>query len=110
MINNVVAGEGGRKLLQGRADPWDVWGSSGVIGAMRDQLSGQRELVLHRALHLVGWGWELVSSVPTESGIVHLCLSVGHLDPANISPCPFTHRQGSVSLSRQHAALKIGSA
>lgn len=62
------------------------------------------------AVEVGGGSWVLVSSVPTESGIVHLCLSVGHLDPANISPCPFTHRQGSVSLSRQHAALKIGSA
>ena len=112
MINNVVAGEGGRKLLRGGTDPGDVWSSSRVIAVTRDQLSGQRELVFCRASQLrVGRGsWGLVSSVPTKSGIVHLCLAFGHLDPANMSPCPFTHRQGSVSLSRQHAALKIGSA
>lgn len=75
MINNVVAGEGGRKLLRGGADPWDVWGSHRVIRVRRNQLSGQRELVLHQALQLRlnGRVLGLVSSVPTESGIVDSC-------------------------------------
>lgn len=75
MINNVVAGEGGRKLLRGGADPWDVWGSHRVIRVRRDQLLGQRELVLRQALQLRlnGCVLGLVSSVPTESGIVDLC-------------------------------------
>lgn len=112
MITNVLAGGGGITPLCSGADPWDVWGSGRVIGVTRDQPSGQRELVLLQALQLRvgGLSWWLVSSVPSESEIVHLCLAVGHLDPANVSPCPFNHRQGSVSLSRQHAVLEIGSA